>query len=260
MSLSASSATAAPSIPKSRRLSPKRRAEIRILTLKVLQDLVQFRSTHDLVDFIRDEGIVNYTDLETRLHNNYPVGATAIEATRANLDGRPDVEDGGFLRCQMPLAPEQISGHLWQYPLEAASATYAFALVELYGQALTDVLRPEPLSRTWHGPVSEKQEVEAHEKQFRNGLAANFAVAPKRVSTRLLLELQAIKRLRNEIVHEAREQVRFHAFYADLIRLVCRLHFMLVTSDRHITVCPWPDMDGLVGRPGGEGVFDLTPG
>ncbi|MNU03392.1 hypothetical protein D3C72_2474020 [compost metagenome] len=73
-------------------------------------------------------------------------------------------------------------------------------------------------------------------------------------------ELQAIKRLRNEIVHEARGHVRFSDFYADLIRLVCRLHFMIVPSDRYITVCPWPDLDRVIRRPAGEGVFHHTPG
>lgn len=243
-----------------RRISSKRRTEIRALTLDVLREIVQFRSTHDLVAFVHDEGIVNYPDLEVRLHNQYPVRATAIEARRTNLDGPVDVQDGGFLRFELPLAPEQISDHLSLYPLDAASATYAFALFELYGQALTDVLRSEPLTKSWHRSVTEKQDLETHEKQFRNGLAADFLIMPSRISTPLLRELQAIKRLRNEIVHEARGQVRFSDFYADLIRLVCRLHFMIVPSDRYITVCPWPDLDRVIRRPAGEGVFHHTPG
>ena len=46
----------------------------------------------------------------------------------------------------------------------------------------------------------------------------------------------------------------------DLIRLVCRLHFMIVPSDRYITVCPWPDLDHFIRRPTGEDVFHHTSG
>ena len=237
------------------RMTGERALVVRSLTLDVLQDIVKFKSTHDVLAFVREDGVVDYNNLEMRLHSGYPVRASAVEATRSNLNGKFAFEDGGFLHTELALAPEDISGQLWRYPVDAASATYVFARFEVYGQDLADLLRPEPLSKTWHRSIPERKELRGNEKEFRNGLAADLNVPASRISRRLLQELQQLKASRNRIVHEANGSVRFDAFHAAVVRLICRLHFLAVPGDGFITVAPWPDLEKIVSRPSGAGVF-----
>lgn len=266
-SLSASCAVPAPFMT-SQPLLPQRliRSQVeaaRGLTGDLLKDLIQFRTTHDLLDHVRDEGIVNYTDLEIRLHENYPIRATAVEATRSNLNARRvDVGLGGFLHDEMPLAPETISERLWMYPMEAASAAYAFAQFEMYGEHLAEVLRGAPLGVSFHRGVNDWQDLSDSAKMnaARKSFSSDMNVPASRVSERFLTELQALKSQRNRIVHEGRHSGRFESFYKALLRLVCRLHFIAVPGDDFVVVCPWPDHDQSVRRPRGQGIFSTTRG
>lgn len=232
------------------------------MTVELLEELVKFRTTHDLLHFVREDGIVNYTTLEERLHHGYPMTATAVSATRANLNRRHDDLDDGFLVADLPLSPEAVSGRLWMYPLEAASAAYAFALFEMYGQALTEILRRAPFKGSWHRGVNDRSDlsdpVEANAARKR--FSADLNVPHGRVALRLLTELQALKNQRNQIVHEGRHSGRFVDFYPDLIRVVCRLHFIAVPGDRYVIVSPWPDYHGEISRPHGAGIFRHVPG
>lgn len=253
--------TANPS-PVPRRLKASEINQLRELTTEVLRALIEFRTTHDLLAFVRDEGIDNYTDLEIRLHQGYPVTATAVVATRSNLNGPADALNGGFLHDELPLSPEAISGRLWMYPMEAASAAYAYTLVELHGQQVAEVLRGARLGAAWHRGVNDWVDLKtpANAHAARQSLSKDLNVPASRVSVTFMRNLQALKSQRNTIVHEGRHAQRFTGFYAELLRLVCRLHFVAVPGDDHVVVSPWPDHDNVITRPPGAGPFFHIPG
>jgi|GEM_PF-4542403 len=243
------------------RLRPDEVQLIRNLTADVISELIEFRTTHDLLKFVRDDGIDNYTELEIRLHNNYPIRASAVAATRSNLNAKPY----GILRAplleDLPLAPEAISGRLWMYPVDAASAAYAYTKFEQYGAGVTEITRRGDADDTWLGSVTTKKALSDRRiaSEARTKLSTALNVPPGRITLRLLRELQGLKRERNLIVHEGLRSKGFDIILIELMRAICRLHFTCVPGDQHITVSPWPDWDDVINRPPTPGVFVRTP-
>ena len=55
----------------------------------------------------------------------------------------------------IPFAPEEIISNLNDYPLQAATAAYAFSLVEVYGNDVANLFKPRsvrPLG-SWHADI-----------------------------------------------------------------------------------------------------------
>lgn len=95
--------------------------------------------------------------------------------------------------------------------------------------------------------------------EARTKLSTALNVPPGRISLTLLRELQELKRERNLIVHEGDRSKGFETILIDLIRAVCRMHFICAPGDRHVTVSPWPDWDEVISQPSTPGVFVRTP-
>jgi hypothetical protein len=78
-------------------------------------------------------------------------------------------------------------------------------------------------------------------RRARAGLAIPFKVATHDVPPIALVRLVELKKVRNAFMHEGKAKVDFEAFFANVVALVCHLHFMCVPTDVRIRAFPFHD-------------------
>lgn len=229
------------------RITIEQQARIREITMATLRDFLTFHISHKAIDFIHEESTDDWSSFEDRLHNDYSIKGVGVIASRNNLK-IIDAEDGGFLYLEEDLYPGEVSAELLSYPYVAASSSYLFTMLELYGDQLVNIVNPNYLRKhqAWHhgvyGDMSLKTKVERDNarKRFSKPFGRKQSSIPLYAVKRLI----KLKKQRNIFIHEGQSEMEFNSFFANIIATVLSVYFLLAQNNNEIKLYPYYDYSG----------------
>lgn len=226
------------------RPTPDQALKIHEETRSTLRTLLTFHVSFSSLEYIHQDAVNNWRELEERLHINYPIKGVGIKATRTNL-GEINEYDGGFLYAAEDLLPEEITSELQSFPYRAASAAYAFTILEMFGDEIAQIVNPreQKSPRSWHIDVSGKANlsVKTELENARKAFATPFLVPHDDVLPYSVQRLVAIKAIRNKIMHEAISSVDFEQFFAYVLSTVLTIYFLVLPTQLKLSVYPYAD-------------------
>ena len=225
-------------------------AALRELALAAVDRLLDLRLTHDLLEHRIEDGRSRWRELTEQLHAaKYPITGAGVIATRENL-GSPKIgaENGGFLHAEELLAPEDVVSNLGSYPLAAASSAYAFSIVEIFGNEVARMVRPDQKTYatwSWHKDVTLDPD-DYTERQGMKALrdfAAPFGADFLKVQPASVWRLVAVRGARNDYIHRRIADIDFHTYVGFCLALVCQIFFLAVPGAEELKRYPWTHYD-----------------
>jgi hypothetical protein len=226
------------------RLNQRQKALIQELTTTALYRLLTFHVSFSSLAYVHDQATDNWRELEEELHQGYPIRGAGILATRRNLR-IIDANYGGFLHTDEDLYPSEVPAELQAFPYDAASAAYAFTLLEGYGDDVLDIVNPEARKRrqAWHHAVYGDADlrVPAQLAKAKKGFANAFGKNPKNVPRYTIARLVKIKAERNQFMHEGTSGIRFSEFYGMVLATVASVYFLVLPSESSLSAYPYED-------------------
>jgi hypothetical protein len=210
-------------------------------TLKVL---LTFKLEVDIQRYLGNRHSINWSDLEHEIAVNQSLHGAGIVATPEELLHEPDFGEEGFFRSQVPLSSEEVGHRILSFPIEAAAASYAFTLLEVFGNDVAAVTSPKGLNRNkaWHEDIKgfadlrDKVQVEAARRAFGKHFLAQAGDVPE-IAARRMVEL---KRVRNDFAHDGNTVISFDNFLQNVLAIICHIIF-LVTDEKRLLVYPFED-------------------
>lgn len=163
-----------------RHLSRKDKNLLRSVIDDALDRLLRFKASYDLHRYLLTKTGAEWSDLEVMLHaSEYPIAGTGLSATRSILTAKDRDLTGKHYFDDVPLASEQHVQEAPTFPFAAASAAYAFSLLEDVGNAVVEIIYPGSIrSRSsWHAKVYGDADLTARTglNAARDGLPARSA-------------------------------------------------------------------------------------
>ena len=216
-------------------------------TENVLRVLLSFHVSFSSATFVHDQAVRNYRDFEELISQDYPIKGIGVKATSSNLE-KVDSDAGGFLHTEEPLFPGDVPAELQSFPFHAASAAYAFTLLEGYGDDILSIVNPGYLKerQAWHHGVygdlvvSDPVNLEKGQKGFAKPFNVDPAIIPKFAVKRLV----SIKKARNTFMHEGHAGIDFKEFFGAVVGTVAFLHFLVLPDGEELSVYPYEDLTG----------------
>ena len=225
-------------------LALKQSRAIRELTQSALKAQLSFRVGFRAAAYLHEDAQVNWREFRDRLHDGYPVKGVGIKASRSNLHVI-EADDGGFLHLNEDLNPGDASDELPFFPYQAASAAYAFTLLEGYGNDLADIVNPGYVSgrRAWHHGVYGDADLSsvAELKKAKVGFTKPFNRAESEAEPFAVERLVDLKRDRNAFMHDADERIDFEEFHGKILGTIAALHFLVMPTSKVLSVYPYFD-------------------
>ncbi|ARU27940.1 hypothetical protein [Cellvibrio sp. PSBB006] len=229
------------------RLTKGQKEFIKERTISFFENLLSFHVAYQAAQLLHNNAQENWREFEDFLHMDYPIKGIGIKATRKNLD-EPDEDWGGFLHSQEPLSPAHVAPELSYYPLEAASSAYIYTLLENFGNEISENVNPGGLKnrQAWHYGVHGDLNIsdEKTVDKAKKGFAKSFSVAERKITKTAIKRLVLLKSARNEFMHEGSYSCEFSEFFQCSIQTVCHIYFMLLPSEKDISVYPYEDFNG----------------
>lgn len=223
--------------------SSKQRAQVLRLTHSTLNGLVEFKTVYDIQRYVTDRHSRDFREFEAETAEGTFDGAGVI-STRDNILKDPRREDDTFYHDEVPMGSHEVGAYIREFPLEAASASYVFTLIEVYGDEVAAIVAPGSINRNkaWHEDIKgfadlrDPVQVQKMCAAFAKHFGANSADVPE-LAARRMVEL---KRIRNDFAHDGSGRVSLPSFLTDAIAVVCHIAF-LVTDETRISIYPWED-------------------
>jgi hypothetical protein len=231
--------------PLKKRLSPQQKDNFKHLTKSFLKEVVRFKCTYDVMVYLQNDALRFGGNFEERMSINYPINGIGIRATPSNLN-KFNAVDGGFIDEQA-IAPDEVTPHVTDFPLAAASAAYLFTLLEGFGDDLVTLVNPaySKTNHAWHREVSGKVNTKDQKalQQARLGFAKAFNLKPEDISLVMTARLVHLKKARNKFMHEAERMVDLENFIRYIVAIVCHLYFIFLPKEKEIKIFPWTHHD-----------------
>jgi len=229
------------------RITTEKQAIIRSITIDTLRDLLTFHVSHKAIEFVHEKSTINWRNLEDMLHDEYPVKGVGVIANRKNLNIL-DAEDGGFLYLEEDLYPGEVSAELSSYPYVAASSSYLFTKLELYGDQLVNIVNPDYLRKhqAWHHGVfgGMPLKTKSERDKARKGFAKPFGKSQTSIPYYSVKRLVKLKAQRNQFIHEGQSEIEFDSYFANIIATVLSVYFLLCRNSEEIKLYPYYDYSG----------------
>jgi len=243
------------------RLTEHKRNLIKDKTHQILNLLLRFHVSYSSLSYIHRQSSNNWRGLEEELHIDYPIKGAGLRANRTNLR-LIEGAWGGFLHTDVDLFPGEVPSELACFPYEPAAAAYTFTLLEAYGDNIAKIVNPGNLKdrQAWHHGVygnanlSDSTDLKKAKKGFANPFGRNEKHLPRYAVERLI----EIKAARNEFMHEGYFPMDFDDFYAKVLATVVSVYFLVLPSEKILSVYPYHDFDGRFGVGGPNNTLE-TP-
>ncbi|MEP9389426.1 hypothetical protein [Mesorhizobium sp. KR9-304] len=220
------------------------------VTRWTLHRMLEFRASHDLTRYLLDQARTNHRQTAAEMHANYPIKGVGVKATRASLT-RHNFDQPYFIIDDQPLAPEDLFFKVAEYPLDGASCSYLFTLVEEYGNFMVRTFYPDypPFKKVhtaWHHGVYAGMNLRnpVEMQKAKAAFTRPFGDEGAHISPQAIRRLRQIKEQRNSFAHEAREDFEFKAFFENTIAIVCHIYFLCMPDRKEIGVYPFEDILG----------------
>jgi hypothetical protein len=225
-------------------LNQRQKTLIKELTTTALYRLLTFHVSFSSLAYIHSQATDDWRNLEEELHQGYPIRGAGILATRRNLR-IIDADNGGFLHTDEDLYPGEVPTELQAFPYEAASAAYAFTLLEGYGDEILAIVNPEAQKQrqAWHHGVYGDADLRdpAQLERARKGFAKSFGRNLKSVPRYAVVRLVRIKAARNQFMHEGTQDICFSEFYGMVLATVASIYFLVLPSESSLSAYPYED-------------------
>jgi hypothetical protein len=220
-----------------------RRAEILRLTHSTLRGLLRFKTVYDIQRYLTDRHSRDFREFETETAEGTFAGAGVI-ATRDTILKTARRAEDSFYHDDVPMGSHEIGAHIRRFPLEAASASYVFTLIEVYGDDVAAIVQPGSINtnKAWHEDIKGFADLRDQVQVGRTcaAFAKHFGADPAAVPDEAVWRMVDLKRIRNDLAHDGSGRVSFPSFLADAIAVVCHIAF-LVTDETRISIYPWED-------------------
>lgn len=224
------------------RISTNKREEVRQVTVDALEQMIRFYVGHKGIKYIHEEKARDWRSLVDSLHISYPISGVRVHAKKNGLR-KIEVNCGGFLEFDYPLAPEYMVDDINSYPIDAASASYLFTILEVFGDSLVEKVNPGSLKErhAWHRKVhgdcdlSNKDAIE----KAKIGIRETFKLTRRSIPNYAIERLVKLKNIRNEFAHNGDSLVDFDEFFSNSVATVLFLYYFLLPKAREIRVYPF---------------------
>lgn len=186
-------------------LTSEQKSAVRTLTKGTISSLLQLLVTYRLTNHLIQRHRTEWRELEASLHyNDYPIRGAGVIATPDNIE-KIDPEKGGFLHMEELVAPEDIVSQVGDFPLNAATASYAFTLMEVCGDEVLKHVNPSYFKprQAWHRDVYRGQKPKELVIAFNKPFLGNF----QDVKTENTHRLMALKEARNLFAHQGEADI-----------------------------------------------------
>lgn len=217
------------------------------LTISTLHQMLTFATTVNIQKYIINRRVNDWREFEAEaafLEEQVRIKGTGVLAERDEITRDIPTTEQDFFYKDVLLAAHELSAYIGRFPLSAAAASYLFTLLEVFGDEVADLVKPDSIrkNKAWHEGVKgffdlrdPKQVLKAREA-FGEHFTATANDVPE-LAARRMVEL---KRVRNEFAHEGTQRVDFERFLHDTLAVVCHIAF-LTTNENRISVYPWED-------------------
>jgi len=209
--------------------------ETKSLVREALKQLAILGVNHRLHRYVLDKGNDNWRDLVAELHAQYPVRGIGVRATRDNI-----ISSDFFVGDEL-VAPEDVVHLLSGSLFDAAMASYAFTILEIAGDDLAQLRKPETdEGKAWHLAIKQSREMTHGEALgLKIRFAKIFDFVPDEVPTNVIVRLARIKAQRNEFAHQGALYVDFPRFLIDAMAILCHLFFLCHDDEEKLMIYPF---------------------
>lgn len=217
------------------------------LALTQLGSMLMLATTMKMQRYLIRRSTSGFRDFEaevSELPDQRAIHGTGILATRTKIAiAKPSWEDDFYLD-EVPLGSHELGAYIDSFPLEAAGASYAFTLLEVFGDDVAALVGPGTLqsNKAWHEGIrgdavlKDRNQMEACRKAFAKHFSADSADVPDLAVSRMV----DLKRVRNEFAHAGSNRIDFKRYLHDVCAVVCHIVFLTTDEDR-VSVYPWED-------------------
>ena len=198
------------------------------LTRNYLHQILTFATTVRIQKFILHKNETNFREFEEEaayLENHESIKGVGVVATRENITSMVPTHEQDFFYDNIPLESYELGAHINSFPLQAASASYLFTLLEIFGNEVATLLNPSSIGRNkaWHEDVkgstdlNDKVQVRKAQKAFARHLTAAVDKVPELAAYRII----KLKHARNKFAHKGGQAVQFDEFLHDTLAIIC---------------------------------------
>jgi hypothetical protein len=225
-------------------LTLEQRQNIREMTKHSIDRILTFCVGYNAVQYQFQKGVVNFRDIMDEMHNDYPIKGCGITATLDNLENS-DGDDGGYFHENESLAPEDTIDEYNSFPLESSACAYVFTILEMYGDEISDIIRPNARNarESWHRRIYFVENINQERLQVQIASYANaFSIPPECVPPHIIHSLSKIKEKRNAIAHRGYADVKFTEFIEISLKIISHIHLSVLDSQM-ISYYPYEDFE-----------------
>lgn len=202
----------------------------------MLNELLEFTTVYDIQRYVTDRHSRDFREFEAATAEGTFDGARVI-ATRDNVLKNPRREDYTSYH-------DEVGAYIREFPLEAASASYVFTLIEAHGDEVAAIVAPGSINRNkaWHEEINGFADLRdpVQVQSMRGSFAKHFGAVPADVPELAARRMVELKRIRNDFAHDGLGRVSLSLFLSDATAVVCHIAF-LVTDETRISIYPWED-------------------
>lgn len=218
-----------------------RRARILSLTYSTIKNLLEFKTIYDIQRYLADRHSRDFREFEAETAYETFAGAGVV-ATRDNILKSPQRNEDSFYYDDVPMGSHEVGAYIRSFPLEAASASYVFTLLEIYGDEVAAIIHPGSIDRNkaWHEDVKGFADLRdpVQVEKMRGAFAKHFGADAGDVPDLAAQRMVGLKKIRNDFAHDGTDRISLPSFLADTIAVVCHIAF-LVTDETRISIYPW---------------------
>jgi hypothetical protein len=142
------------------------------------------------------------------------------------------------------MGSHEVGAYIREYPLEAASASYLFTLLEIHGDEVAAIVQPGSIDRNkaWHENIKGFADLRdpVQVEKMRAAFAKHFGAEACDVPELAVRRMVNLKKVRNDFAHDGARGISLPSFLIDTIAVVCHIAF-LVTDETRLSIYPWED-------------------
>lgn len=220
------------------------------LAVSTLRTMLTLATTVDVQGYIIDRTATHFREFEAEaatLRDDKAIMGTGILATPAEIVAVKPSYEPGFFHDDVPLGSHELGAYISLFPLKAAAASYAFTLLEVFGDDVADIVNPGSINRNkaWHEDIKGFADLKdpVQVMKAREAFAKHFAAAADDVPEIAARRMVNLKGKRNDFAHEATSGIDFKSYLRDVLAVVCHITFLVTDLDR-LSAYPWEDHHG----------------
>lgn len=211
------------------------------MAISTLKSMLTLATTYKTQRYIleKTEGDFRTFEAEVAINNN--IQGTGVVAKRDSMSTHE------FFFNKVALGSHELGAYINSFPLKAATASYLFTILEVFGNDIAEMINPGHIDRNkaWHEDVKGFADMRdpVQVQKAREAFAKHFAVSVDDVPEIAARRIVNLKYERNEFAHGGSSRMNFDNFLCDALAVLCHIVFLTTDEDR-IAVYPWEDHEG----------------